>query len=235
MSRKLFIALPFALAALTVSAQAAAANPVPVIIAKWSLDNSLAATLGDGVTVVPSTVGLVGGTTATYAAGNSSASTDKAYNTTKYPAANGANLSAGISFATSTAGFKSLTVSWDDKRSNTAANSEVFQYSTDGVHFTTFGSAIKATSTNFLHHSVDLSSIAGLNNDANFAFRIVAAYDTTGSYVGTAGSYGTGGTIRFDNVSISGVSAVPEPESYAMLLAGIGLMGALARRKARKA
>lgn len=233
MSRKLFIALPFALAALTVSAQVSAA-PVPVIIAKWSLDNNLLAVdaVGDAVS---STVKLVGGTTATFASGASNASTDKAYNTTKYPAASGANQSAGISFAASTAGYKSLTISWDDKRSNTAANSEVFQYSTDGVNFTTFGSVIKASNTNFAHHSVDLSSIAGVNNDTSFAFRILAAYDTTGAYVGTVGNYSTGGTIRFDNVSITGVSAVPEPESYAMLLAGLGLMGALARRKAKQA
>jgi hypothetical protein len=31
------------------------------------------------------------------------------------------------------------------------------------------------------------------------------------------------------------VTAVPEPESYAMLLAGLGLMGAIARRKAKQA
>jgi hypothetical protein len=31
------------------------------------------------------------------------------------------------------------------------------------------------------------------------------------------------------------VSPVPEPESYAMLLAGLGLMGAIARRRSRKA
>jgi hypothetical protein len=30
------------------------------------------------------------------------------------------------------------------------------------------------------------------------------------------------------------VSAVPEPESFAMLLAGLGIVGALARRKNRK-
>ncbi|MFA9217980.1 MAG: PEP-CTERM sorting domain-containing protein [Sphingomonadaceae bacterium] len=35
---------------------------------------------------------------------------------------------------------------------------------------------------------------------------------------------------RLDNVSVT-VSAVPEPETYAMLLAGIGLMGAVARRR----
>lgn len=34
--------------------------------------------------------------------------------------------------------------------------------------------------------------------------------------------------------SFSPVTAVPEPESYAMLLAGLGLMGAIARRRSRK-
>ena len=41
---------------------------------------------------------------------------------------------------------------------------------------------------------------------------------------GTSDSYG--GSI--DNIS---VTAVPEPETYAMLLAGLGLMGSIARRR----
>jgi len=35
-------------------------------------------------------------------------------------------------------------------------------------------------------------------------------------------------------VSITSVTAVPEPETYAMMLAGLGLMGAIARRRKQK-
>ena len=39
-------------------------------------------------------------------------------------------------------------------------------------------------------------------------------------------------TINEDyRLRLSGVSVVPEPETYAMLLAGLGLMGAIARRR----
>ena len=38
-------------------------------------------------------------------------------------------------------------------------------------------------------------------------------------------------TARNVSVNVTEVSAVPEPETYAMLLAGLGLMGFLARRR----
>ncbi len=42
---------------------------------------------------------------------------------------------------------------------------------------------------------------------------------------------GSAGGIYFGAISVSAVSAVPEPESYAMLLAGLGVMGAIAVRR----
>jgi hypothetical protein len=37
--------------------------------------------------------------------------------------------------------------------------------------------------------------------------------------------------VKFGAVSFSSVSAVPEPESYAMFLAGLGLVGTIALRR----
>lgn len=48
-----------------------------------------------------------------------------------------------------------------------------------------------------------------------------------------AGNFGLLDGIA-DNAKGYGVSAVPEPETYAMMLAGLGLMGAIARRRKSK-
>ena len=54
---------------------------------------------------------------------------------------------------------------------------------------------------------------------------------TTLTFFATGRSDSLGGSL--DNVSVT--TAVPEPESYAMMLAGLGLMGAIARRRKSKA
>lgn len=41
-------------------------------------------------------------------------------------------------------------------------------------------------------------------------------------------------TLNLDNVSVSAVTPVPEPESFAMMLAGLGALGLMSRRRIRK-
>jgi len=96
--------------------------------------------------------------------------------------------------------------------------------------------------------SFDLSYNGGAYKDINFAFgtstNTAAATSSSSPFFHYSGIYtaagattllafySTGGSnnsgVVLDNVS---VTVVPEPESYAMLLAGLGLMGAIARRR----
>ncbi len=65
------------------------------------------------------------------------------------------------------------------------------------------------------------------------------SFDSDHLYVNWEGLSFTGGDLVFsvnsiadkDNVVTDTISAVPEPETYAMLLAGLGLVGYTARRK----
>jgi len=100
--------------------------------------------------------------------------------------------------------------------------------------------------------SITLPTGQGFENNANFAFAIVGAFDpslsavsgTTGyvsSFAGTDStdlsmgynrSLGSGGSLRLDLVT---VSAVPEPTTYAMLGASALIGGSLAwRRRSRR-
>jgi hypothetical protein len=48
---------------------------------------------------------------------------------------------------------------------------------------------------------------------------------------GTPGREGFPHSVFYDNITVNTVSAVPEPETYAMMLAGLGLMGTVVRRR----
>lgn len=67
---------------------------------------------------------------------------------------------------------------------------------------------------------------------AGFSFKNVAM----GNYVVKASGYVTGGQLPGVSLVAANytITPVPEPESYAMLLAGLGLVGTIARRRMKK-
>lgn len=191
--------------------------PTPIFasttITQWTFDGDVTTpSTGTG------TATLLGGTTATFAAGRTG-NPDRGWNTTSYPAQGTGNKTAGVEFAVSTAGFQDLTFSFNIRHSNTAANTIVVQYSTDGITFVdaqtfTFTPAPTGTGDTWYDRSVDLSTITALNDNPNAKFRVVSAFDpVAGEYLASrsTSTYGSGGTMRYDNVTITGSPLVAPP------------------------
>ncbi len=94
----------------------------------------------------------------------------------------------------------------------------------------------KGVSSNGLSWQLgSLSGTVGQNTSTSWA-TYTTSFIGTGSpmtlsfaAIGRSDSYGT----SLDNVSISLLSTVPEPQGYALMLAGLGTVGLLARRRRR--
>jgi hypothetical protein len=218
------------------------------IVTQWNFNSNPSDGNPNTGTLTPNigtgTASLVGGTTATFASGDASGGSsdpatgdDSGWNTTTYPAQGTGDRTRGVQFSASTAGFENITINWDQRHSNTSARHVQFQYSLDGTTFTDFGTLFQGTAgdTWFNNRTIDLSSIAGANNNANFAFRMVAAFDPATSLYAPSNSgstYGTTGTWRFDMVTLNGTASVPEPGT--LLLAGVTALVAGGARLMRR-
>jgi hypothetical protein len=103
---------------------------------------------------------------------------------------------------------------WYSARPGVAAGSNDIGFSLAGLS----GTVLQAVAGGPAHNWQQYSAVVDLGNSGSALLSFSA--------LGTSNSLG--GSI--DNVSIT---AVPEAETYAMLLAGLGLVGAIARRRQR--
>lgn len=217
-------------------------------LAQWSFNSNPAdGSTSTGSLTVSSGAGslsAIGGVTLAFGSGASNGGSsdpatidDTGLQTSGYATQGAANKSRGVQFNVSTVGFENVVLSYDLRHSNTSSRWEQVQYSIDGINFIDIASFDgNAGDTWFNGRSVDLSAIAGVKDNASFAFRVVAAFAPGSSAYAAAsptGSYAGTGTWRFDMVTVTGsqIAVVPEPSSYAMLLAGLGVLGAIARRR----
>lgn len=197
------------------------------IISEWNLDGSAG---NESLIVAASSASNVTGLNLSRGSGLTPRTTANSFNSSNWH-----NLEAGdfLSFGFTVAdGFAvDLTnLSIALRASGTGPGSLGLFYSGDNfsTNLTTFN--LSGGSVN--EQLVDLSSLQGLLGEVVFTIRSISNVSANG------GAIGSSGTMRLiepanSNVLFNGtVAAVPEPQTSAMLLAGLGLLGWSVRRTA---
>lgn len=239
------------LTAAVVAAVASAAPATAAVITQFNFNSPTPdGNTGTGTTtpnIGAGTIAVVGGVTSPgfnsgVGSSDPAAADDSAYQTSTYPTQGMANKTAGVEVAVSTVGMRNIMVTFDQRHSNTSSRFAQFQYSTDGTTFTDFGDLFVGDTgdTWFNGRTVDLTGVAGVANNANFEFRIVAAFAPgTSEYTASrsTSAYGPTGTWRFDMVTVSGdlIPAAPVPAPAGLVLFSIGGVTVLGRRLVRRA
>src|SRR5215211_2405086 len=144
------------------------------LITQWNFNSVTPDGVGTTGTNIPSagigTATLVGGTTATYAAGaaaDPAPSDNSGWNTASYPAQGTGNKTRGVQFNVSTVGYDRMMVTWVHRHSSTASRYVRFQYSINGVDFID-GPSFSTDVIDVYHsRSVSLSAIAAVNDNPN--------------------------------------------------------------------
>jgi hypothetical protein len=219
--------------AIAIAAGSFASNVFATTIAQWTFETSQPATAGPFTPEAGVNAALSQASTNTTAGANVGTISSPAGNGSSHSfSSNGWDVPEYFQFKTSTLGFASLGLTFDETGSNTGPRDFRVDTSTDGSSFTpgpTYSILANAAPNNVWSAATphpefgfSFSLPTALENQATAYVRLVNT-DTVSANGGTVGS---GGTNRIDNVTISGTLAVPEPASAAlMVMAGLALIG----------
>jgi hypothetical protein len=130
----------------------------------------------------------------------------------------------GQSLDPSADGLYSWVLSFDLTGFSASSASFVGKFAADNSAVAKLNGVEIGTSSGFSSFS-DFSATSGFNSGINTLEFLV-------TNTGQNGGNPTGLRVEFTQSNV--VSAVPEPETYALMLAGLGLMGAVARRRKAK-
>jgi hypothetical protein len=133
------------------------------------------------------------------------------------------SLNQGDSFDATSNGTYSWKLNFDLTGFNASTASFSGQFAADNSAIVKLNGVQLGTSGGFRNFSA-FSAASGFNSGANTLEFVV-------TNLAQNGGNPTGLRVEF---TASNVTAVPEPETYAMLLAGLGLMGAISRRRAKR-
>lgn len=225
-------------------AVAIAANAAPIV--QWNFNSDPPdGNTGTGTTVPnidltgSASIALLGGVTnpgfnSGVGSSDPAASDNSGYQTTTYAPQGTENGLRGVWFSGSTLGYQDIVIQFDQRHSNTSSRFAQVEYTLDGGTTWTFAGLFDADQGGdkwYNLRTVDLSSVAGADNNPLFGFKVVAVFAPgTGEYQAATPTktYASTGTWRFDMVTISG-TPVPEPATIAAL--AVGVVGLLARRR----
>ncbi|MDW8308051.1 MAG: immunoglobulin domain-containing protein [Verrucomicrobiales bacterium] len=117
----------------------------------------------------------------------------------------------GVQFSVSTVGYQDVLLTWEQRHSARASRYVRLQYTTNGVDYLDDAVLdLGGQQNNFVLLWRSLAAVPAVNNNPNFAFRLVAEFEdtatgsTNASYAATdpTQSYGGSGEIRFDMVRV---------------------------------